>query len=297
MAVPLDPPQRLEVDGPHDLGRHQPPPILGRQRVLRALVEIARAAAFERYQLPDRFGDDPGGEVVHCTSMRPQVVERQVDAPPLEIGLDVAQDVGQLQRDAEVERVVGRPRAATAEDPEADHPDRRCHPAAVFEQIVERLIARRVEIHRDAVDHILERLARQIELTDKRLQAAPLCRGGFPAVEGARQLVAPERDRGAACRQRLSARRRRRRLVNGVVHGPAEVPDDSNRFAPLGREDQKGVIEVGVARHQDFPSSVAAAKAGRSRFPIVGRLCSVSYSSASTLLRIRNPPAHVARSS
>ena len=42
-------------------------------------------------------------------------------------------------------------------------PDRRGDAPAVLEQLVERLVARRVEIHRDAVDHVLERLARQVE--------------------------------------------------------------------------------------------------------------------------------------
>ena len=93
-----------------------------------------------------------------------QILERQVDAAAREIVLDVAQDVGQLQRDAEVQRVVARPVAPAAEDPDADQADRRGDAPAVLEQVVERLVPRRVEIHRHAVDDVLERLARQVEL-------------------------------------------------------------------------------------------------------------------------------------
>ena len=38
-----------------------------------------------------------------------QILERQVDAAALEVVLDVAEDVGQLQRDAEVQRVLAAP--------------------------------------------------------------------------------------------------------------------------------------------------------------------------------------------
>ena len=55
VAAALDALQRLEVDGSHDLSGHQPPAILGRQRGSRALVEVARAAALELDQPPDRF--------------------------------------------------------------------------------------------------------------------------------------------------------------------------------------------------------------------------------------------------
>ena len=95
--------------------------------------------------------------------MRRQVLERQIHAAAREIVFDVAENVRQLQRDAEVERVFARRGASTAEDLDADEADRRRDPPAVLEQIVERLVSRRVEIHRDAVDDVLERLARQVE--------------------------------------------------------------------------------------------------------------------------------------
>ena len=96
--------------------------------------------------------------------------------------------------------------APAAEDPDADQADRRRDAAAVFEQIVERLVARRVEVHRDAVDDVLERLARQIELRRRTAAAAgPAASAASPAVEAARELGAPERHRLAARRQPWSA--------------------------------------------------------------------------------------------
>ena len=70
VAAALDALQRLEVHRAHDLGGDQPPAILGRPRVDRALVELARAAALEREQPPHRLGDDAGGEVVDRAAAR-----------------------------------------------------------------------------------------------------------------------------------------------------------------------------------------------------------------------------------
>src|SRR5687768_5211622 len=128
-----------------------------------------------------------------------------------------------------------------------------------------------------------------MEAIDQRCERSPLRRLRRAFAKDGGDFTSPALDLGCGISDA--------RFVDGIVDSPAEVPDDANGFAFLSREDKKGVIEVGVARHQDFPSNVAAANAGRSRFPIVGRRCSVSYSSASTLSRMRDPPAHVARSS
>ena len=231
----------------------------GRQRVLRALVEIARAAALERDQLPHRFGDDPGGEVVDRASMRPQVVERQVDAPALEVGLDVAQDVGQLQRDAEVERVVARARARgsrrcgcrSCRPPTrpggSTRTDRRRSDSAWC-----RDPSRRRRSHPRTPD------AGRSNSRDERLQAASLCGRRRPAVERARQLLAPERDRGATRRQRFAA---------GVTAGASSTASSTARqksqTATIARrcsggQDEERVVEAGLARHQTSAGQRAA---------------------------------------
>ena len=110
VAAPLDAPQRLEVHRPHDLGRHQPAPILRRPRLDRPPVELARPAALERDAAWRTGSRHPAGrQVLDRAAGGREVVERQVDAAAREIVLDVAQDVGELQRDAEVQRVVARP--------------------------------------------------------------------------------------------------------------------------------------------------------------------------------------------
>ena len=77
----------------------------------RAPVEVARALALERDQPPHRIGHPAGRQILDRAAGGREVLERQVDAAALEVVLDVAEDVGQLQRDAEVQRVVARPLA------------------------------------------------------------------------------------------------------------------------------------------------------------------------------------------
>jgi hypothetical protein len=85
-----------------------------------------------------------------------QFVLRQVDAAVIEVGLHVAHDVGELQGDPEVHRVVAPARMAAAEDVQADEPDRRGHAPAVLAQIIEGVVAAMAEIHLHAVDEVFE---------------------------------------------------------------------------------------------------------------------------------------------
>src|SRR6185369_17063120 len=87
---------------------------------------------------------------------------------------DVAQDVRELERDAEIERVVARAVASAADDLDADKPDGRGDAPAVLKEVVERLIPVGVEVHRDAVNYIFECLPRQVERADERLQMLAL---------------------------------------------------------------------------------------------------------------------------
>src|SRR5262249_57104151 len=87
-----------------------------------------------------------------------------------------AQDVGQLERDAEFEGVVVGAGMTAAEDANTDEANRRRDTAAVLDEVVERRVTRLLKIHRHAVDHVLERLTRQIEGSNRRLQRAPLRR-------------------------------------------------------------------------------------------------------------------------
>ena len=154
-----------------------------------------------------------GGQVGHRAAGGREIVERHVHAAARQIVLDVADDVGELQRDAEIQRVVARLRIAAAEDPDTDQADRRRDAVAILQQIVECLIPRRVEIHRHAVDHVGKSIPWQVEAGNERLQPASLKRLRNAALEASSQLGAPETDRLARLLSLLLCllRRRRRR--------------------------------------------------------------------------------------
>ena len=192
VTIPLDAAQRLEVHGPHDLGRHQPAAILVWPGQDGALIKIARACALERHQAAHRFGHDAFRQIVHVTAVRGKVLERQIHAASREVVGDVAQDVRELEGDAEVDGVIPGPVVPAAEDPDADETHRRGDAAAILVEIGERLVARGVEVHRDAVDDIVERLTRQVEGRDEGLEVLSLRRGRRGSVERARELGAPE---------------------------------------------------------------------------------------------------------
>src|SRR5439155_24950234 len=111
--------------------------------------------------------------------------------------------------------------------------DGRRDAAAVLEQLVEGRVGRAFEIHRHAVNHVVERGPRQVEAADERLKAPALFGRRRPAVIAARELTAPERHARVSGRARA---RRLRRFVYRIVAGWAEVPDGDDRAAPFGGE-------------------------------------------------------------
>ena len=119
-------------------------------------------------------------QIVFAAAVGAQILLRNIDATLLEITPHVAQDVGELQGDAEIDRVLLRRRLAAAEDVEADEPDGRRDANAVPVQFVERLVAARPEIHLDAFDERLEWRARQAESRHERGKRASLPRLGRP---------------------------------------------------------------------------------------------------------------------
>src|SRR3954467_13884736 len=116
VAAALDPLQGFEIDRAHDFGGDQALPIGARPRVDRPLIKFPRPAAPEFEQGPHRGRDDAGGEIVDGAAAGGEIVERQVDAAALEIAPHIPQDVGQLQGDAEVQRVVAGALVAAAPD-------------------------------------------------------------------------------------------------------------------------------------------------------------------------------------
>src|SRR5262249_56064005 len=116
---------------------------------------------------------------------------RQVHAPASEIPRHVAQDVRELERDAEIDGVLPRSGVGAAEDPHAHEADGGSDPDAVFVQLLERTVAPPVQIHFDALDQRIERGPRQPERPDDWLQRAPLRRRRRSAIETPRDLLPP----------------------------------------------------------------------------------------------------------
>src|SRR5687767_4059223 len=98
--------------------------------------EMPRPLAFVRQQPADGVGDAAGAQRLLGDAESCQILLRQIDSAALEIDPDVANDVGDLQREAEVEGVFSRSRVAAAEDLDADQPNRGRHAAAIADQLV-----------------------------------------------------------------------------------------------------------------------------------------------------------------
>ena len=218
-------------------GRDQAAPVGRRQGRLGGPVVRVRAVGLEAHQPDERRRVPPVDELVLGVPEPPDLVERQVDAAPLGVRAEVAHDVRQLERDSQVDRVVPGPRVRVAEDLDAGQTDRPRHPVAVLVELLERGVAPLVDVHLDAVEDRLEVLALDGEGPDHlgemlgdRLRRA--------AVVRAAQLEPPVRQDAA-----LLARRRRP-LVDGVVHRPAEGVERVDRVPLPLREEQEGVVEV-----------------------------------------------------
>ena len=215
--------ENLEVDAAHDLGGHEPAR-LGRRHGLRGRVEkLPGPHALVGKQAPHRLGHLAGANVVFGHAEAREIFLRQVDPSVGEVDADVADDVGQLQREPEVERIVARPRVAAPEDLDADQSDRRGHATAVSGQLVEGRVTRSMQVHFDAIDEVVERLARQGELRHDRLEASALGRQGRVGPEDTVHLRSPVdhlrgRDRGVI------------RLVHRIVHRAAEIPHHADRL-------------------------------------------------------------------
>ncbi len=172
---PLDRAQQVVIDRAHDACRHEPPLVVARQRRSGFAIELPRPVDLERQQLADVFGHDAGPEIGLGASETLKILAWECTSRPRsQIGRHVADDIGQLQRDAEIDRVVARLQIAIAENLDADQPDGRRHAQAVLPQLLERVVAVALQIHGDAVDQIFECRSRQFELRDERERAASL---------------------------------------------------------------------------------------------------------------------------
>ena len=117
----------------------------------------------------------------------------------------------------------------------------------------EGFVARRIEIHRDAVDTILEGLTRQVEALHEGPQPPGLHGFWFGAVIAPGKLGAPER-RPPPGRSGSPRAARRRLLVHGIVDRTAKIPDGDDGAPLLGRQNEKRVVEAGLSAIDVRPS-------------------------------------------
>ncbi len=177
---------------------------------------------------PDQLGADPRRRAAEPL----EILVRQVHASVLVVLADVAQDIGQLHRDAEV---VGQARVladvAAGEDRQAQPSDRARDVAAVDDELVEGLVPGPAHVELDAVDQQLERLERQREAPTRVGQRRP--RPGPLRIRSARCRRSPRGRALGVERGQLGGRGAG--LVADVVDPPRERVDGAHRLALFAR--------------------------------------------------------------
>ena len=124
-------------------------------------VRVQCAFILELHQ-PRKFGRGVGRQNIllrHAEAL--QIFLRQVNAPHPRVFAHVADNVGELQRQAQRFRVLQRLRAVEAQNPRNQPPHHAGHAVAVVTQIVKRGITDVVQIHFHSVDDFGQFLFRQ----------------------------------------------------------------------------------------------------------------------------------------
>ena len=143
---------------------------------------------------------------------------------------------------------------AVAEDLDADEADRRRDAPAVLDQRLERLVARRAErsISTPSISSSNRARGRLNSRTNGcsadalRTSSAFRCRRRR-ALRASRHLRGRRGARLVA--QPPAHSLLRHHLVDRIVHGAAEIPHGDDRAALARRQDEKRVVEAGVAAH------------------------------------------------
>ena len=155
-------------------------------------------------------------------------------------------------------RVVAGAGIPIAEDLDAREPDRGGHPVTVQVQVLERLVARVVEIHLDAGDDLVQHRARNGKRADRLLEPLPgRMRGGSPV--DAADLLAPAGELAPLLVAVLAD-------VHGIVDDAAKGVHGVERVTLPTGQAEEGVEEVRAAlagEPRDELARVHAALAGR----------------------------------
>ena len=162
--------------------------------------------------------------------------ERQVDPAARGIGLEIAQDVRELQGDPEIDRVIPAAGVATAENRQTDQSDGGGDPPAVDAQLLEGLVTRDRQIHLDPGQEFLQRLPGDAEPPHAGLQIARHGERRPPAVAQFDLLAIQAQPRGHP--PGID-----RPLVRQVVDDPAERVHRLDAALLLGRQKPEGIMK------------------------------------------------------
>src|SRR5262245_79510 len=243
-AARLDACQQPLVDEPHGFRGRERTAILGREGPARAQVVGASPTALERHQRAHSWGVAAGEELLLVAAEVPQILERQVDAAAGAVLAHVAQDVGELERDAEVVRIVHGGGMPAAEDLDAQEADGGGDQVAVLLELVEGPVAPAREIHLDAADQVREVPVRQGEASHgvgERDADGVGRRSRVHAIE----LLPPAREQGSG------VARTGVEPVGNVVDETAERVHRVEGGTALRTEQPKGLREAAAAAARD----------------------------------------------
>src|SRR6266516_2197782 len=190
----------------------------------------ARARGLEPEQCLPLRRDAPGLDVLFAHAVGRELVLRQVDAAELPVLAHVANDVDQLQRDAER---LGALRVLRAVDGDAGDADGAGDVLAVAMQLLEVVVAVALRVHQAAVDEIVQGSGRNRKLGARVRKRDEDRIAGRAVVERRVELLEPGPFLGV-----------RQLAVSDVVNAAREGVDRRDR-APLGpRQHHDPVGEV-----------------------------------------------------
>src|SRR6266511_1231153 len=226
-------------------------------------IIASRPLAFELHHFAEIVVYLPARQVALRVTEQPQVLLWQIDAPARGVLFQIAQDVSQLQGDAEVDGVILRAQASISEDLYAHQPRDRGDAVAVLMKLVEGLISVAQQVHLAAVDHLLEILFRHRETFEDAPQLDRDGHGRFARIEVVKVFMPSVQfdPRLSMCVGRSAGARFLHDVVNNVVNRAAEGVNVNYRV-PLGlRQEKERIEEVRLDGLRQFAAQVPRALA------------------------------------
>ena len=166
---------------------------------------------------------------------------REINPSAGGVGADVAQDVGELERLAEMDGIIAARRIFVAENLDAQEADDGRDMVTILFQRLKVVVALDVQIHFAALDQIIEQVEAQVELSDDGLEFADDWKLRGLIVTGAFHVGAPFGEPPAPHFHRHSF------VVGHVVHFAAEGIERGHGVAFWTRQENEGEREIGRA--------------------------------------------------